>query len=69
MDENGIVIWKSRAHTLSFIVLLGLFIGVVLFGIFFQKNELRDVLLGVFVLAVLIGLFVFLIKHWRRQLR
>ena len=56
MDENGFVIRKNNDSSIPFIALLGLFIGVVIFGCFFKAHDLTDVLSGVFVVTVMTGL-------------
>ncbi len=67
MDENGIVIRDRKDSYLLFIALVGLVIGVVIFGIFFRNKGVNEVLQGVLIVAVLIVLLVYLIKRWREQ--
>jgi hypothetical protein len=42
MDENGIVIRKSRAYFLPVITILALFIGVLIYAVFLRMNDWAD---------------------------
>lgn len=67
MDENGIAFRKNKDSLVPFITLIGLFNGVVCFGIFFKAHDLTEILLGVIIVIVLTGLMIYLIKHRREQ--
>ena len=56
MDENGIVFRKNIYSPVPLITLIGLFNGVVIFGIFFKAHDLTEILLGVIIAIVLTGL-------------
>src|SRR5688572_4235269 len=67
MDENGIVFRKNKEGSVPIIALLGLFIGVVSFDIFFKAHGLTEILTGVLIVTLLAGLMFYLIKYRRGQ--